>query len=462
MHTRLIPALAVALAIVATLLVTSRGSSSRPAVPQGATIPLVAPSPTPPALDPKLAAVLYYPSAAHAFSVDQLIALYQQAARARPHDPIYLDRLADAYIEKARQNGDVTYYNLAEAALQQARRLNPHDYLALVYSGWVRLTWHQFAEAATLAREAIAIDPRLDQAYGVLGDGMLELGRYDEADAAFTKMDQVRPSLASYNRVSYLLWLHGDASGAIAAMQLAIAAGSAYPENVAWCQVQQGNTYFALGDLRRAETQYQAALGSFPHYLHALAGLAQVRAAQRRYPEALALYRQAIAVEPLPQYVAALGDLQATLGDRAGAATQYALVELVDRLYGLNHIRFGIDRAYFEADHGRNLAEAVGLARDELRTRHDIRTEDSAAWVFYQAGRYGEALRAERAALRYGTREALYQFHLGMILARMGDRTSGRQALQTALRWNPYFSPRYVPVARAELARLQAAGTTGG
>lgn len=83
MHTRLIPALAVALAIAATLLVTNRGSSSGPAAPQGATIPLVAPSPALPALDPKLAAVLYYPSAAHAFSADQLIALYQQAAR--PH-----------------------------------------------------------------------------------------------------------------------------------------------------------------------------------------------------------------------------------------------------------------------------------------------------------------------------------------------------------------------------------------
>jgi tetratricopeptide (TPR) repeat protein len=410
-----------------------------------------------PRLDQASAVALYYPSAAGNLTIDQLISLYQGQAAAHPRETSYLDSLADAYVEKARQNGDVTYYNLADAAISRALAIDPRDARALIYRGWVRLAWHQFGEAVTLAHQALAIDPTLSEGYGVLGDGLLELGRYDQVTSVYQQMVDLRPGLTSYNRASYIRWIHGDVRGALTLMAASISAGSAYPENVAWCQVQQGNTFFAIGDLRDAEVQYQAALHTFPGYLHALAGLATVRAAQGRMAEAIVLYHQALAVEPLPQYATALGDLELSLGRRADAEREFGLVEFVDRLYSLNHIQFGIDRAFFEADHDRNLPEAVRLAHQELSVRQDVRTEDSAAWVFYKAGLYREALTVAHAALRYGTPEALYHFHLGMILQALDNRTAAAQELRTALRLNPYFSPRYVPVARAALRNLGGA-----
>ena len=89
-------------------------------------------------------------------------------------------RLGDAYIQKARETGDLSYLTLAEKALRksleigarQCRRRAPPRLCVLVHA-------HEFGEAAAQALKAIALDPEDGDAYGVLGDAYLELGRYD-------------------------------------------------------------------------------------------------------------------------------------------------------------------------------------------------------------------------------------------------------------------------------------------
>lgn len=44
-----------------------------------------------------------------------------------------------------------------------------------------------------------------------------------------------------------------------------------------------------------------------------------MRAAQKRYPEAIELYQKALDVIPMPEHAAALGDLYWKLGRRAEA-----------------------------------------------------------------------------------------------------------------------------------------------
>ena len=58
----------------------------------------------------------------------------------------------------------------------------------------------------------------------------LELGRYEEAGAAYRRMVELDGSLASYSRLSGLKNLHGDVEGAIADLELAIRLGKANRE----------------------------------------------------------------------------------------------------------------------------------------------------------------------------------------------------------------------------------------
>ena len=61
----------------------------------------------------------------------------------------------------------------------------------------------------------------------------------------------------------------------------------------------------------------------FFNYHLALAGLAKVRSAQRRYNESIELYKKALAVIPMPVYAAALGDVYTKIGLPAAARKLY-------------------------------------------------------------------------------------------------------------------------------------------
>jgi tetratricopeptide (TPR) repeat protein len=278
--------------------------------------------------------------------------------------------------------------------------------------------------------------------------------------AAYQKMVNLKPSLASYNRASYVRWLYGDLRNATRYMLMAIRAGSTQPENVAWCQSQLGDDYFNAGFVLPARYEYRAALTSFPHYARALAGMAAVEIALGHRRAAVRYYQQAIEVVPLPQYVIGLGDLYASMGNRAAAEKEYALISFMNHIFTINHVQFGPEMAQFDADHNRNLAQALRLARAAAGYRHDIQTMDTLAWVLYKNGRYPQAWNAEEQALRLGTRFAPYFFHAGMIQAAEGHVTEAQSYLSSALMLNLNFGVLQVPVARAELTKLNALSTS--
>ena len=117
---------------------------------------------------------------------------------------------------------------------------------------------------------------------------------------------------------------------------------------------------------RGAESDFAAALALLPGYHRALAGLAQVRAAQRRDDQAVELYRRALATIPLPEYAAALGDVYTRMGRAPDARRQYDLVQYVARLDAARPALYNRELVYFYADHGIELGRALELARQEV------------------------------------------------------------------------------------------------
>lgn len=371
---------------------------------------------------------------------DRLIAESQQRAKQNPSDYDALSRLGLAYLQKSRETNDPTYYSQAEAAFQKALELKPDDYNALAGIGSLELSRHRFSDALEWGKKAQAVRPYNAFAYGVMGDAYNELGRYQEAVDTFQQMVNVRPDQASYSRVSYARELHGDIAGAIEAMQEAISAGGPAAENTAWCRVQLGNLYFNSNRLQDAEREYGQALNDYPNYLHGLAALAQLRWAQGKSDEALKLYNQVVNDVPLPQYVAALGDLYASLGDTENARKQYELVMFVYKTQENGGVDVGIEKALFMSDHDMDLPAALALAEKAAQERQDIHTLDSYAWVLYKSGRYQEALVNQQKAMRLKTQNPLFFYHLGMIYDKLGDAQSARLNVQKALDLNPHFS----------------------
>lgn len=384
---------------------------------------------------------------------DRVISDMQARLKSEPGDYKAHASLGVAYQQKARETNDPAYYTEAEKSFIQALQLKPDDYNSLAGMGALELSRHNFTSALDWANRAQRVIPDKAYAYGVAGDAHIELGNYDDAVAAFQKMVDLRPDLSSYARVSYARELHGDVDGAIQAMQQAVAAGGPAAENTAWCRVQLGHLFFNSNRLDDAEKTYADALAGYPGYTHAQAGLAQVRWAQGKTAEAIDLYKQANASVPLPQYIAALGDIYASTGDKQAATEQYDLVRYIYDLQRKGGVVVDIEQAAFYADHDMHLDEALKLVQTAAQGRNDVNTLDTLAWALYKNGRYEEALSAQRKAMRLGTRNAAFYYHLGMIQKALGMTDEARISLEIAMAINPNFSPIYSPQARTFLGQ---------
>ena len=210
------------------------------------------------------------------------IAFFEQRAAADPLDFLSLNQLAGQYLQRARETGGVADYELAELVTTRSRELVPtNNFGGLIGLASVRLAQHDFAAAEKLALQAVALKPYEADAYGLLSDALIGLGRYDAAEDAVGEMVRLDPSLPALSRLANLAFLRGDRINAVVFWRQAIELGQGLPsENLAWARVQLGITHFALGDLSQADSEYKSALALYPEYRHALAGLAQVHAAR--------------------------------------------------------------------------------------------------------------------------------------------------------------------------------------
>ena len=388
-------------------------------------------------------------------STDALIQDLQERLKANPDDWQSYSQLGLAYLQKARETGDPTYYQKTEEALDQALAMQPGDYASISARGALALARHDFHSALAWGIKAKEINPDRTYAYGVIADAQIELGRYEEAIETLQTMVDLRPDMSSYSRISYIRELHGDMEGALEMMQLAVDSGTPNSENTAWVRTQLANLYFNSGDLERAELEYQLTLQNRPNYVYALAGLGRVRAAQGDMEKAIQLVDQAVKMMPLPEFVITLGDLYQASGQPEAADQQYQLVAAIETLHRANGVDMDMEIALFNADHDKNMGDMVALARQAYASRPSIHGADALAWALYKIGKYAEAQTYSVEALKLGTKDSLKLFHAGMIALELGDKEQARQYLEEALAINPHFSILYVEEARRTLQELQ-------
>jgi tetratricopeptide (TPR) repeat protein len=356
-----------------------------------------------------------------------------------------------AYQQRARETADPGFYTLSEQALREALRLAPGDVLSTSGLASLALSRHRFRDALGLGLRARRLAPGLARPYGIVGDALVELGRYEEAFRAFDRMAALKPSLAAYARISYARELLGDTRGAIAAMRLALGPALGQAEPTAWTHVQLGKLHWSRGRVEAARREYLLALRAFPGYVYALDALARAEAARGDLPKAIALARRATASVPLPELLATLGDLLAVAGRPDEARAQYRTVGAIERLLVANGVRTDLETALFNVDHGLRLRESLAQARAARGERRSIQADDVLAWALARNGRCHEALAWSKRSLRLGTEDASMFFHRGAIERCLGREGEARGWFARALALNPNFSLVHAPIAREAL-----------
>ncbi|HET6550023.1 MAG TPA: tetratricopeptide repeat protein [Solirubrobacter sp.] len=345
--------------------------------------------------------------------------------------------LASAYLQRARETADPSFYGRAQGVLR-----TPRTPEALATAGELALARHDFRGALALGARA-----------GTLGapvrvDALVELGRYRAAERALQAMVDRKPNLSGYARVSYLRELHGDLAGAAAAMRLAVAAGGPAAENDAYVGALLGELERRRGRPAAARRAFERALVLDPGHPGAEAGLARLdaeragdpragapasdAAARRGLAAAIARLRPLVARLPLPEYVIALGEDELAAGRRATAKRHFALVAAEQRLLRAAGVDTDVELAIFEADHG-DPRRAVALARRGRRAAPSTRAADALGWALTRAGHPRAGYRWARRALRLGSVDPLWRARAGLSAIAAGHRAEGEEHLRIAL-----------------------------
>lgn len=352
----------------------------------------------------------------------------------KPNDYEAYNALALALSRRARETSDPAYYVRAEQALEKSFAITPGNFDGARIHVWLLLGKHEFAVAldeATRLNKKIPDDVTI---YGFLTDANVELGRYTDAEESAQWMLNLRgANVPSLTRAAYLRELFGDNDGAVELMEMALRSVSPTEvEDRAWITTQVAHLKLASGKLQEADELLQRALAEFPNYHYALGNLAKVRIQQKRYDEAVKLYRQRYDAAPHAENLYDLAEALELAGRHDQAAQAFAEFEQKSLAETARADNSNHELVFYYTDHAKQPQKALEVAQREFARRRDVFTLDCYAWALYTNGKYSEAQQQIQRALSVGIQDAKLLRHAGEIALKVGDTQAAQRYLRQA------------------------------
>src|SRR5437899_7246376 len=105
---------------------------------------------------------------------EHVIPKLQDKLKAEPKNPDLNAALGQAYLQKARETGDPSYYTKSEQLFERALSSNPDHIEALIGKASLAMSRHQFEKARDIARRAANLDEYSAAALGILSDALVQ------------------------------------------------------------------------------------------------------------------------------------------------------------------------------------------------------------------------------------------------------------------------------------------------
>jgi len=395
---------------------------------------------------------------------DRTIAFYEMRVRRDPQDQISAKTLAQQYLQRFREAGDIDDVKRSMLAARRAIALQPGNnwssYEALASA---ESALHLFRQA--FAHERFALADRSDDPNGIgqMASTEMELGRYEDAGRLIGR------ALEKHPRDPGLLAVRAryeELSGHLKEARVDLARGAESVDSVsdnsaqsrAWYHYRAGEMAFSAGAVDEAERDERDALVTFPEFAQAYNSLARSCWATKDWRCALAAATKGAEIAPLPETLGYKADAERALGDAAAARRTDDLIVAIERIGNAYRVSDRLLAVYY-SEHGIRLDDALRIARRETMVRGtEIYAQDTLAWAAAMDGHWTEARAASRLALRWGTEDSRLHYHAGIIALHFGDRAEAIRQLSRALESNPRFHPRYADDATRRLAVLRSRG----
>ncbi|MEO7029449.1 MAG: tetratricopeptide repeat protein [Acidobacteriaceae bacterium] len=214
-----------------------------------------------------------------------------------PNSALAEAALGSAYYTQYRSTHDAKLLELAKAATNKARQMDPNLAVPLVTLAHMECVEGRTSLALEHVQAALKINPTgagADEANAVLADVYQAQGRTADAMTALQKAIDLKPEDSRWQvRMGNFIFAQGDVKLAAASWQRAIELD---PENV-YAQFNLGLADMQLDKLDDARSQLQKAAAMQPDATHYTA-LGEVLQLQGKYSEAIEMDRKAVNLDP--------------------------------------------------------------------------------------------------------------------------------------------------------------------
>jgi tetratricopeptide (TPR) repeat protein len=363
------------------------------------------------------------PAVPPASPVDHRIAAARKHVGANPKSAQAYNELAFALIRKGRDFRDEALYTQAGDAVAESLRLSPENYDAQKLRVAVLLGLNEPAQALKLETELNHKTPDDIVGWALLVDAHAALGDYDQAEHAAQWVLDLRPgSSLGFEKAAELREMFGDSEGAIEFWDEANRRTSMNDaDQKAWLLTRKARLVLASGNTKASSDLLDAAMRIFPDSQLALAGLAQVRLAEKNYTEALALLEKRYRCVPTAENRYDWAEALAESGQAQAAAVEFKNFEQQARAENAKHKSAVLQLISYYSDRKPDPGQALTLASSEVAVRHDSPTLAAYAWALYRNGRFSDAKLQMDKALAVGVRDAVYFCHAESIAAMAKD-----------------------------------------
>lgn len=321
---------------------------------------------------------------------EKALDVYREVLSGNPDHPEVRHHIARLLISQERFDEAMTF-------LKETTELYPDDLEAKRKIGLIQLEKEQWSEAARTFAEILEADPSLDQIRYYLGNALERQERWSEAMEAFRGIGQdsdLYPDTLVH--MAYVQHRLGRDEEAIAFLEKERETVLERPELASFL----ASLYESRGDLPSALNVVESSVSLNPGAVSLLYQKGAVLERLNRRPEAMAAMRRVLALEP-------------------------------DNPEALNYI------AYTYAEEGRELDEALRMARKALAQKEEGHILDTVGWVHYQRKEYPEARRYLELAVKKLSSDSIVWLHLGDALRALGLVEDAGKAYGKALELDP-------------------------
>ena len=358
--------------------------------------------------------------------------------RSYPEDLEKRVRLAYRLFHRASLTGTMGHYEEADTAIREVLNdFGPKEDVCLLKAN-LDFRFHRL-EAV---REDLQMCPPLSGRFEgrvVQADLDFQEGRYESARLEFERLIAENRTWDNLARLAHWQFKLGDVAEADRLYEEAEDDLTAKQmRSYAWLELQRGVLAITHGRYAEARKHYQRADAAYPGHWHTDEHFAELLAAEGKFEEAAALFRDVIARCPKPELQQALGELYVCSGRPAAAEPWFdsALAAYLESVKN-GGVHYFHHLADFYCHAREEPGEAVRWARRDLEMRSNFSTQAALAWALYRDGQLSDATEYMRLALSSGVQDAEILSNAARILRAAGATAESERYAQAALRINP-------------------------